>query len=106
MKSKDQILLEQIYGNLLKEQEDEHLESDYELRTDMGDEDMPTPDSEEVSDEEMDEEDEEMDEEEEETSEEQTPLQKQAERVLDPTAPEEGLDNQELDMIAKLIEND
>lgn len=100
MKSKDQILLEQIYGNLLKEQEDEHLESDYELRTDTGDEDMPTPDSEEVSDEEKDEKDEE------ETSEEQTPLQKQAERVLDPTAPEEGLDNQELDMIAKLIKND
>lgn len=98
MKSKDQILLEQIYGNLLKEQEDEHMESDYELRTDMGDEEMPTPESEEISDKE--------DEDEEEPSEEQTPLQKQAKRVLDPTAPEGGLDDQELDIITKLIEND
>lgn len=100
MKSKDQILLEQIYGSLLKEQEDEHLESDYELRTDMGDEEISTPESEEISDEEKEEEDEE------EPSEEQTPLQKQAERVLDPTAPEGGLDDQELDIITKLIEND
>jgi hypothetical protein len=102
MKSKDQILLEQIYGNLLKEQEDEHLESDYELRTDMGDEEMPTPEVEEVSDEEEDEEETET---EEEPSEEETVLQKQAETVLDPNAPEEGLDDQELDIIAKLIQN-
>lgn len=96
MKSKDQILLEQIYGNLLKEQEDEHMESDYELRTDMGDEEMPTPESEDISEEEDDEE----------PSEEQTPLQKQAEKELDPTAPEGGIDDQELDIITKLIEND
>ena len=100
MKSKDQILLEQIYGNLLKEQEDEHLESDYELRTDIGDEETPTPELEEISDEEKEEEDEE------EPSEEQTPLQKQAEKVLDPTAPEGGIDDQELDIITKLIQND
>ena len=103
MKSKDQILLEQIYGSLLKEQEDEHLESDYELRTDMGDEEVSAPESEEFSDEEKEKEEEEK---EEEPSEEQTPLQKQAERVLDPTAPEGGLDDQELDIITKLIEND
>lgn len=99
MKSKDQILLEQIYGNLLKEQEDEHMESDYELRTDMGDEEMPTPESEDISEEEEEEDDEEP-------SEEQTPLQKQAEKVLDPTAPEGGIDDQELNIITKLIEND
>jgi predicted transcriptional regulator len=102
MKSKDQILLEQIYGNLLKEQEDEHLESDYELRTDMEDEEMPTPEVEEVSDEEEEEDEEET---EEEPSEGETVLQKQAETVLDPNAPEEGLDDQELDIITKLIQN-
>lgn len=101
MKSKDQILLENIYSNLLKE-EDEHLESDYELRTDMGDEEMPTPESEEVSDEEENDEEEA----EEESSEEETVLQKQAENVLTPNAPKEGLDDQELDMITKLIQND
>lgn len=106
MKSKDQILLEQIYGNLLKEQEDEHLESDYESRSDVDFQDDENISDDPYADDKEYDRQKDEDEEEETSQEEQTPLQKQADALLDPEAPEGGVDDQELDMILKLIEND
>jgi hypothetical protein len=52
MKNKDQILLESLYNKVIQEQmddiEDDQMESEYELRTDLGDQETSIEDIEDI----------------------------------------------------------
>jgi hypothetical protein len=103
MKSKDQILLESLYNKIIQEQMDEmgdeQMESEYELRTDIGDEEPSIEDIEAK----LNKEDEEG---EEEKTEEESPLEQEAEEELPADAPEEGLTDDEADLFSQLIKQE
>lgn len=107
MKNKDQILLESLYNKVIQEQMDEigdeQLESEYELRTDLGDEETSIEDIEAK----LEKEDSEDGEEEEEVeTEEETPLEQEAEEELPSDAPEKGLSDDQVDLFSQLIKQD
>lgn len=106
MKNKDQILLESLYNKVIQEQMDEigdeQLESEYELRTDVGDEE-PTIDDIEAK---LENEDETSEEEPEVEGEEETELEKEAEDELPTDAPKEGLTDDQADLFSQLIQQE
>jgi len=97
MKNKDQILLESLYNKVIQEQMDEigdeQMESEYELRTDLGDEETSIEDIEAKLNKEDGEEEEE----------EESPIEQEAEEELPAEAPEEGLTDSEADLFSQLI---
>jgi len=99
MKNKDQILLESLYNKIIQEQMDEigdeQMGSEYELRTDLGDEETSIEDIEAKLNKE--------DEKEEEETEEESPIEQEAEEELPVEAPEEGLTDSEADLFSQLI---
>ena len=103
MKSKDQILLESLYNKIIQEQMDEigdeQMESEYELRTDIGDEEPSIEDIEAK----LNYEDEK---DEEEKTEEKSPLEKEAEEELPTDAPEQGLSDDQVDLFSQLIKKE
>lgn len=109
MKSKDQILLEKIYTNLLKEQEDEHLESGYESRSDLDIQDDENVDADPFADDkefdrQKDETGEEDDSEENAEEELDTPVEKKADEILSQGPPDDGISDDELKTIEDLID--
>jgi hypothetical protein len=106
MKSKDQILLESLYNKIIQEQMDEigdeQMESEYELRTDIGDEEPSIEDIEAK----LNKEDEEDEEGEEEKTEEESPLEQEAEEELPTDAPEQGLSDDQVDLFSQLIKQE
>jgi hypothetical protein len=92
MKSKDQIKLENIYSNLLQEQEDEHLEADYESRSDVDFQDDDNVDP--LTKEDDEEENEELD----------TPIEKKADAMLSQGAPQDGMSDQQVKVIEDLLD--
>jgi hypothetical protein len=111
MKNKDQILLESLYNKIIQEQMDEigdeQMESEYELRTDLGDQETSIEDIEaKLEKEEGDEEETEEVKAEEKPEGEETPLEKEAEEELPADAPEEGLTDSEADLFSQLIKQE
>jgi len=106
MKNKDQIFLESLYNKVIQEQMDDigddQLESEYELRTDVGDEETSIEDieakleNEEGSEEETPEVE----------GEAETPLEKEAEEELPEDAPDEGLTDDQVDLFSQLIKQE
>jgi len=109
MKNKDQIFLESLYNKVIQEQMDDigddQLESEYELRTDVGDEETSIEDIEAKLENEKG-----SEEEEEETpeveGEAETPLEKEAEEELPEDAPDEGLTDDQVDLFSQLIKQE
>ena len=110
MKNKDQILLESLYNKVIQEQmddiEDDQMESEYELRTDLGDQETSIEDIEAKLENEEDSEGEEEEEEEspEVEGEAETAVEKEAEEELPEDAPDEGLTDDQVDLFTKLIQ--
>ena len=110
MKNKDQILLESLYNKVIQEQMDEigdeQLESEYELRTDLGDEEPSIEDIEAKLEREEGEEEEEVEAEEKPETEEETPLEQEAEEELPSNAPQQGLSDDQVDLFSQLIKQE
>jgi len=107
MKNKDQIFLESLYNKVIQEQmddigDDQH-ESEYELRTDVGDEETSIEDIEAKLENEKGSEEEETPEVE---GEAETPLEKEAEEELPEDAPDEGLTDDQVDLFSQLIKQE
>ena len=109
MKNKDQILLESLYNKVIQEQMDEigddQLESEYELRSDLGDEETSIEDIEAKLKKEDETESEEEPEAEGET-EAETAVEKEAEEELPEDAPDEGLTDDQVDLFSQLIKQE
>lgn len=111
MKNKDQILLESLYNKVIQEQMDEigddQLESEYELRSDLGDEETSIEDIEAKlkKEDETDSEEEPKAEGETET-ETETAVEKEAEEELPEDAPDEGLTDDQVDLFSQLIKQE
>jgi hypothetical protein len=109
MKNKDQILLESLYNKVIQEQMDEigddQLESEYELRSDLGDEETSIEDIEAKLEKENETESEEEPEAEGET-EAETAVEKEAEEELPEDAPDEGLTDDQVDLFSQLIKQE
>jgi hypothetical protein len=107
MKNKDQIFLESLYNKVIQEQMDDigddQLESEYELRTDVGDEETSIEDIEAKLENEKGSEEEETPEVE---GEAETPLEKEAEEELPEDAPDEGLTDDQVDLFSQLIKQE
>jgi hypothetical protein len=109
MKNKDQILLESLYNKVIQEQMDEigddQLESEYELRSDLGDEETSIEDIEAKlkKEDETDSEEEPKAEGETET---ETAVEKEAEEELPEDAPDEGLTDDQVDLFSQLIKQE
>lgn len=110
MKNKDQILLESLYNKVIQEQmdeiEDEQLESEYELRTDLGDEEPSIEDIEAKLEREEGEDKEVEEEPTSEEEEEETPLEQEAEEELPSDAPEQGLSDDQVNLFSQLIKQE
>jgi tyrosyl-tRNA synthetase len=112
MKNKDQILLESLYNKVIQEQmddiEDDQMESEYELRTDLGDQETSIEDIEAKLENEEGSEGEKEEEEKEESpeveGEAETAVEKEAEEKLPEDAPDEGLTDDQVDLFTKLIQ--
>ena len=119
MKNKDQILLESLYNKVIQEQMDEigdeQLESEYELRTDLGDEEPSIEDIEAKLEKEEEDYEDELDKKEnykssllrqDEEPEEETPLEQEAEEELPSNAPQQGLSDDQVDLFSQLIKQE
>lgn len=112
MKNKDQILLESLYNKVIQEQMDEigdeQLESEYELRSDLGDEETSIEDIEAKlkKEDETSEEEPETEPEVEGEAEAETAVEKEAEEELPEDAPEEGLTDDQVDLFSQLIKQE
>lgn len=106
MKNKDQILLESLYNKIIQEQMDEigddQMESEYELRTDLGDEETSIEDIEAK----LKGEDEEDEEEKEVPTEGEEEVEKEAEEQLPADAPDQGLTDDQVDLFSQLIKQE
>lgn len=107
MKNKDQILLESLYNKVIQEQMDDigddQLESEYELRSDIGDEETSIEDIEAKLENEDESEEEKEEEAPEVEGEAETAVEKEAEEELPEDAPDEGLTDDQVDLFSQLI---
>lgn len=105
MKNKDQILLESLYNKIIQEQMneigDDQMESEYELRTDLGDEETSIEDIEaKLKGEDEKEEEEEV------STEGEEEVEKEAEEQLPADAPDQGLTDDQVDLFSQLIKQE